>query len=170
MPFEILRDPYGNRLLAEVQGPRRLPHADAVGRTRAHGGFSQRQALAAGAAEHLALAVDRAGARRPPRRCRASAASSHWRRQHPALLSGDIEFLLATDAGARLHAPTQRRALLAAFNLSAQNRPLPTCRACSQARRSAATACRKASSKARGSMPRRTACCTRGWRASRSGR
>ena len=49
-PFEQLRDPYGIALLARVQGPRRLPHADAVGSERDRTPASRRgRAVAAGA-------------------------------------------------------------------------------------------------------------------------
>ena len=42
----------------------------------------------------------------------------HWRRQHPALLWGDIEFLLATDAVLAFTRHYEGARILAAFNLS----------------------------------------------------
>ena len=43
-----------------------------------------------------------------------------WRRQHPALRSGDIEFLLATDSVLAFTRHYDGERLLAAFNLSTQ--------------------------------------------------
>jgi hypothetical protein len=40
LAFEDLRDPYGIRFWPEFQGPRRMPHADALGRNRPAAGFS----------------------------------------------------------------------------------------------------------------------------------
>ncbi|MDE2219988.1 MAG: alpha-glucosidase C-terminal domain-containing protein, partial [Gammaproteobacteria bacterium] len=42
----------------------------------------------------------------------------HWRRQHPALLWGDIEFLLATDEVLAFTRHYEGERILAAFNLS----------------------------------------------------
>ncbi len=59
MPFEDLQDPYGITVLARVQGPRRLPHADGVGSQAAARRLQRRPgrgALAAGAAPNTCLA------------------------------------------------------------------------------------------------------------------
>jgi alpha-glucosidase len=48
-----------------------------------------------------------------------------WRKQHPLLITGDIEFLAATNSVLAFRRFDNHGALLAAFNLSAEDATLP---------------------------------------------
>ena len=118
VPFESLRDPYGKAFWPNFKGRdgcrTPMPWTDAE-----HGGFSSGTPWLPLPAGHRARAVsvqerDGASTLQGFRRL------MRWRKQHPALLWGDIEFLLATDAVLAFTRHHKGERMLAAFNLSAQ--------------------------------------------------
>jgi alpha-glucosidase len=119
VPFESLRDPYGKAFWPKFKGRdgcrTPLPWSQAP-----RGGFSSGTPWLPVPAEQLALAVE-VQERNPSSTLQAFRRFMHWRRQHPALQWGDIEFLLATDSVLAFTRHHNGERLLAAFNLSAQN-------------------------------------------------
>jgi alpha-glucosidase len=118
VPFESLRDPYGIAFWPAFKGRDgcRTPMPwDATER----GGFSTATPWLPLPHQHLALSVaaqerDAASALQGFRRLLA------WRRDQELLISGDIEFLAATESVLVLRRFDGSQSLLAAFNLSAQ--------------------------------------------------
>ena len=108
-----------HRVLARVQGPRRLPHADALGCERA-------RAASPAPSPGCRCRISTCSCRWPRRSAIASSALHgfrrllEWRKQHPLLISGDIEFLAATDSVLAFRRFDASGALLAAFNLSGE--------------------------------------------------
>ena len=96
VPYEALQDPYGKNVLADVQGPRRLPHADALGR-RPTCGLQPRRTVAAGAGRTPRAQCAGAGCG-----CNVGAERGAcvpaWRKTQPALVLGSIRFLDAPPA------------------------------------------------------------------------
>ena len=90
------------------------------GTPRRQGGFSSGTPWLPLAPEQLALAVD-VQERNPSSTLHAFRRFMRWRRQHPALRWGDIEFLLATDTVLAFTRHYNGERILAAFNLSAQD-------------------------------------------------
>ena len=100
-------DPYGIALLAELQGPRRLPHADAVGDARAERAASPtRHAVAADAARAPRPRRRRRGARARLDVARALAASCIGGATRPAAFRVETAALGVPERDARLqHRP-----------------------------------------------------------------
>ncbi len=119
VPFESLRDPYGKAFWPRFKGRdgcrTPLPWTDAP-----RGGFSSGTPWLPVPAEQLALAVE-VQERNPSSTLQAFRRFMRWRRQHPALQWGDIEFLLATDSMLAFTRHYKGERLLVAFNLSAQS-------------------------------------------------
>jgi len=118
LPYESLRDPYGIAFWPAFKGRDgcRTPMPWEPG---AGGGFSSAEPWLPIPEGHRALSV--AAQERDP----ASALNGFrrlldWRRRHPLLIDGDIEFLAATDSVLAFRRFDARGAILAAFNLSAQ--------------------------------------------------
>jgi len=118
VPFESLRDPYGIAFWPTFKGrdgcrtPMPWRHAE-------RGGFSTGTPWLPLPAEHVALAVE-TQEHEPASTLHAFRRLMRWRRQQPALLWGDIHFLLATDAVLAFTRQLGGERLLVAFNLSAQ--------------------------------------------------
>jgi alpha-glucosidase len=118
LPYESLRDPYGIAFWPAFKGRDgcRTPMPwDSTER----GGFSSGEPWLPVPRQHRALSVD------AQERDRSSALQGFrkllaWRRQHPLLLSGNIEFLSATESVLVFKRFDDTGALLAAFNLSAE--------------------------------------------------
>jgi alpha-glucosidase len=119
VPFEALRDPYGKAFWPTFKGRdgcrTPLPWTDAP-----RGGFSSGVPWLPVPAEQLALAVE-VQERNPSSTLQGFRRFMRWRRQHPSLQWGDIEFLLATESVLAFTRHHNGERLLAAFNLSAQS-------------------------------------------------
>jgi alpha-glucosidase len=118
VPFESLRDPYGIAFWPKFKG-RDGCRTPMPWRKAERGGFSTGTPWLPLPAEHLALAVE-VQERDPASPLQAFRRLMRWRRQHPALLWGDIEFLMATDAVLAFTRRLGDERLLVAFNLSPQ--------------------------------------------------
>jgi alpha-glucosidase len=117
VPYESLRDPYGIAFWPSFKG-RDGCRTPMPWDSSERGGFSSGVPWLPVPPQHLALSVaaqerDSGSALHGFRRLLA------WRRQHELLISGDIEFLAATDSVLAFRRFDGRHALLAAFNLSA---------------------------------------------------
>lgn len=123
IPYELLQDPYGKTFWPEFKGrdgcrtPMPWQH-DAV-----HAGFSQGQPWLPVPAEHQSKSVD----------LQEQAADSvlnyvrqilRWRKQHPALLHGEIRFLEAAEPLLVLQRQYADSQIFAAFNLSSASQRL----------------------------------------------
>jgi len=116
VPFESLRDPYGIAFWPTFKG-RDGCRTPMPWDSHDRGGFSTAEPWLPVPPQHLALSVaaqerDASSALHGFRRLLA------WRRQHPLLLTGDIEFLSATESVLVFKRFDASGALLAAFNLS----------------------------------------------------
>jgi alpha-glucosidase len=118
VPFESLRDPYGIAFWPKFKG-RDGCRTPMPWRKAERGGFSTATPWLPLPPEHVALAVE-VQERDPASALQAFRRLMRWRRQHPALLWGDIEFLLATDAVLAFTRQLGDERLLVAFNLSPQ--------------------------------------------------
>jgi alpha-glucosidase len=118
VPFESLRDPYGIAFWPNFKG-RDGCRTPMPWRKAERGGFSTGTPWLPLPPEHLALAVE-VQERDPASALQAFRRLMRWRRQHPALLWGDIEFLVATDAVLAFTRKLGDERLLVAFNLSPQ--------------------------------------------------
>jgi alpha-glucosidase len=116
VPFESLRDPYGINFWPNFKG-RDGCRTPMPWTPQAHGGFSRATPWLPVPAEHLNLAVS-GQERDPDSRLNAFRRLMRWRKQHPALLWGGIEFLLAGDAVLAFTRQCAEERLLVAFNLS----------------------------------------------------
>ena len=118
VPFEALRDPYGIAFWPNFKGrdgcrtPMPWTQAD-------RSGFTSGTPWLPIPAEHRAVSVE-TQERDASSSLHAFRRLMHWRKQHPALLWGDIQFLLATDAVLAFTRQFGDERLLVAFNLSAQ--------------------------------------------------
>ena len=110
LAFEDLQRSLRHPLLAGIQGPRRLPHADGLG------GAAPQWRLLRPASPGCRC---RRSICRTPSTCSRATTSSlleHYRRllafrrAHPALAKGDIEFLESRGRHRRLHPPRRQRA------------------------------------------------------------
>ena len=119
LAFEDLQRPLRHPLLAGIQGPRRLPHADGLGATASRMPASRRPSP---------------GCRCRPSICRCAVDAQQgdpasvlahyrrflaFRRAHPACAKGDIEFLAADGDVARLHARARATSRSSAPSISA---------------------------------------------------
>jgi len=116
VPFESLRDPYGIAFWPTFKG-RDGCRTPMPWDSQERGGFSTVEPWLPVPPQHLALSVaaqerDASSALQGFRRLLA------WRRQHRLLLTGDIEFLSATESVLVFKRFDEAGALLAAFNLS----------------------------------------------------
>jgi alpha-glucosidase len=116
VPFEALRDPYGIAFWPIFKG-RDGCRTPMPWESSERGGFSSGQPWLPVPPQHQALSVatqerDPSSALHGFRRLLA------WRRQQELLISGDIEFLAATDSVLAFRRFDAQGALLAAFNLS----------------------------------------------------
>ncbi len=119
MPFEALRDPYGIAFWPKFKG-RDGCRTPIPWRKAERGGFSSATPWLPLPPEQVALAVE-VQERDPASALQAFRRLMRWRRQHPALLWGDIEFLLASDAVLAFTRSSGDERLLVAFNLSPQD-------------------------------------------------
>ena len=116
VPYESLRDPYGIAFWPAFKGRDgcRTPMPwDATPLA----GFSTGQPWLPVPAQHLALNVS-AQERDPTSALHGFRRLLAWRRQHPVLITGDIEFLGATDAVLAFRRFDRSQSMLVAFNLS----------------------------------------------------
>jgi alpha-glucosidase len=123
VPYESLRDPYGIAFWPAFKG-RDGCRTPMPWESNQSGGFSSAKPWLPVPHQHLALSVaaqerDETSALHGFRRLLA------WRKQHPLLISGDIEFLAATNSVLAFRRFDDHGALLAAFNLSADEATLP---------------------------------------------
>ena len=119
VPFESLRDPYGKAFWPNFKG-RDGCRTPLPWTADARGGFSSGAPWLPLPPEQLALAVE-VQEHESSSTLQAFRRFMRWRRQHPALRWGDIEFLLATDSVLAFTRHYNGERLLAAFNLSAQH-------------------------------------------------
>ena len=125
VPYEALRDPYGITFWPTFKGRdgcrTPMPWSDDE-----HAGFSQIAPWLPIPEAHRRLSVARQE-RDPGSTLHAFRRFMRWRRLHPALLWGDIEFLAADDAILALRRDLDREAVIAVFNLTDQavDRTLP---------------------------------------------
>jgi alpha-glucosidase len=118
LPFESLRDPYGIAFWPAFKGRDgcRTPMPwDASERA----GFSTGVPWLPVPSQHLELAVD-AQERDPSSALLGFRKLLAWRKNVPLLLTGDIEFLAATESVLVFRRFDGKQALLAAFNLSGE--------------------------------------------------
>jgi alpha-glucosidase len=119
VPFEALRDPYGIAFWPAFKGrdgcrtPMPWSAAD-------RGGFTSGKAWLPLPAQHLQQSVE-LQERDPASTLQAFRRLLRWRKQHPALLWGSIEFLLSTDTVLAFTRSFGDEKLLVAFNLSPHN-------------------------------------------------
>jgi len=117
LPYESLRDPYGIAFWPAFKGRDgcRTPMPwDSTER----GGFSDAEPWLPVPSQHRALSVE-AQERDPTSALHGFRRLLAWRREHPLLITGDIEFVLATESVLAFRRFDADGALLAAFNLSA---------------------------------------------------
>ena len=119
VPFEALRDPYGIAFWPTFKGRDgcRTPMPWDASRTR---GVLERGSR--GCRSRRSICSCRSPHRNATcrRRCTASAGCSQWRKTLPLLITGDIEFLAATDSVLAFRRFDSRRVMLVAFNLSGE--------------------------------------------------
>ncbi len=116
VPYEALRDPYGIAFWPTFKGRDgcRTPMPwDATAR----GGFSSGEPWLPVPEQHRALSV-KAQEEDPTSALHGFRRLLQWRREQPLLISGDIEFLAATDSVLAFRRFDARDAMLVAFNLS----------------------------------------------------
>jgi len=123
VPYEALRDPYGIAFWPAFKG-RDGCRTPMPWESNESGGFSSAKPWLPVPQQHLALSVaaqerDETSALHGFRRLLT------WRKQHPLLITGDIEFLAATNSVLAFRRFDTHTALLAAFNLSAEEAALP---------------------------------------------
>jgi alpha-glucosidase len=118
LPYESLRDPYGIAFWPAFKG-RDGCRTPMPWDSNELAGFTSAEPWLPVPAQHLALSVEAQE--------RDSTSALHgfrkllaWRKQQPLLISGDIEFLASTDAVLAFRRFDGADALLAAFNLSAE--------------------------------------------------
>lgn len=119
LPFEALRDPYGIAFWPSFKG-RDGCRTPMPWKSTERGGFSSGKPWLPVPAQHLAHAVD-VQERDAQSTLQAFRRLLHWRKQHPALLWGSIEFLAAGDAVLAFTRRLGKDQLLVAFNLSPKN-------------------------------------------------
>jgi alpha-glucosidase len=119
VPFEALRDPYGIAFWPAFKGRDgcRTPMPWTAG---PNGGFSTGTPWLPVFALHQAQAVELQERDRNSN-LQAFRRLLRWRKQHPALMWGSIEFLLATDAVLAFTRGYDAEQLLVAFNMTARN-------------------------------------------------
>jgi alpha-glucosidase len=118
LPFESLRDPYGLAFWPAFKGRDgcRTPMPWDSGVT---GGFSSGKPWLPIPEGHRALSVA-AQEQDPASTLHGFRRLLDWRRRHPLLIDGDIEFLAATESVLVFRRFDAEGAILAAFNLSAE--------------------------------------------------
>jgi alpha-glucosidase len=117
LPYEWLRDPYGRAFWPSFKG-RDGCRTPMPWTPDEHGGFSSGTPWLPVPAEHRALSVEHQE-RDPASTLQAFRRWMRWRGQQPALLWGDIRFLLATDTVLAFTRQFGDERLLVAFNLAA---------------------------------------------------
>jgi alpha-glucosidase len=116
IPFESLRDPYGVTFWPNFKG-RDGCRTPMPWTPEAHGGFSTGTPWLPLPVEHLVLSVS-AQESDPTSALNAFRRVMHWRKQHPALVWGRIEFLLASESVLAFTRQFGGDKLFLAFNLS----------------------------------------------------
>ena len=116
VPYELLRDPYGIAFWPAFKGRdgcrTPMPWTSAE-----QAGFSNAQPWLPVPRQHLELSVE-AQERDPSSALQGFRRLLAWRRQQPLLMTGEIEFLAATDSVLVFKRMDRAAALFAAFNLS----------------------------------------------------
>src|SRR5688500_1424908 len=116
VPFEALRDPYGIAFWPAFKG-RDGCRTPMPWESTDRGGFSKASPWLPLPPQHLELSVA-AQERDPSSALHGFRRLLAWRRAHPLLVTGDIEFLASTDSVLAFRRFDAQEALLAAFNLS----------------------------------------------------
>jgi alpha-glucosidase len=116
VPFEALRDPYGIAFWPAFKG-RDGCRTPMPWESSDHGGFSDASPWLPLPPQHLALSVA-AQERDPSSALHGFRRLLAWRRAHPLLVKGDIEFLASTESVLAFRRFDAQESLLAAFNLS----------------------------------------------------
>jgi len=123
IPYERLRDPYGIAFWPSFVGRdgcrTPLPWDDSE-----HAGFSTSTPWLPIAGKHLELAVSRQMAD-PASALHGFRTFLRWRKQHPALLTGDIRFLDTTEPVLSFTRSLDKSVVFAAFNLANEAVELP---------------------------------------------
>jgi len=118
LPYESLRDPYGIAFWPAFKG-RDGCRTPMPWETGVSGGFSSGQPWLPIPEGHRARSVE-AQERDPTSALHGFRRLLEWRRRHPLLIDGDIEFLAATDSVLAFRRFDAGSGILAAFNLSAE--------------------------------------------------
>ena len=118
VPYEALRDPYGIAFWPTFKG-RDGCRTPMPWEASERGGFSSGQPWLPVPEQHRALNVA-AQERDPTSALHGFRRLLQWRRQQPLLISGDIEFLAATDSVLAFRRFDAQDAMLVAFNLSSE--------------------------------------------------
>jgi alpha-glucosidase len=118
LPYEALRDPYGIAFWPAFKG-RDGCRTPMPWDTSTNAGFSSVEPWLPVPAQHHVLSVD-AQERDSTSALHGFRRLLEWRRRHPLLVTGDIEFLAATDSVLAFRRFDEHESILAAFNLSAQ--------------------------------------------------
>jgi alpha-glucosidase len=116
VPFEALRDPYGIAFWPSFKG-RDGCRTPMPWESRERGGFSDVDPWLPLPSQHLALSVERQEAD-PSSALHGFRRLLAWRRAHPVLVMGEIEFLAASDSVLAFRRFGAQQSVLAAFNLS----------------------------------------------------
>jgi alpha-glucosidase len=116
VPFEALRDPYGIAFWPAFKG-RDGCRTPMPWESSDRGGFSNANPWLPLPRQHLELSVA-AQERDPSSALHGFRRLLAWRRSHPLLVTGDIEFLASTDSVLVFRRFDAQNSLLAAFNLS----------------------------------------------------
>jgi alpha-glucosidase len=116
VPFEALRDPYGIAFWPAFKG-RDGCRTPMPWESRDRGGFSSVAPWLPLPPQHLELSVA-AQERDPTSALQGFRRLLAWRRAHPVLVTGDIEFLAASESVLAFRRFDARQSVLAAFNLS----------------------------------------------------
>jgi alpha-glucosidase len=118
LPYESLHDPYGIAFWPAFKG-RDGCRTPMPWSAAAHAGFSSVEPWLPVPAQHRAASVE-AQERDPNSALHGFRRLLAWRRQHPVLITGDIEFFLATESVLAFRRFDDRDSIVAAFNLSAE--------------------------------------------------
>ena len=123
VPYEALRDPYGIAFWPNAKG-RDGCRTPMPWREAEHGGFTHGTPWLPVSASHRQRSVDRQEIQ-PESPLNVFRRLMRWRRQHPALVSGDISFLDATSPVLAFVRSFRGASVLAMFNLSAEEVVVP---------------------------------------------
>ena len=121
VPYARMQDPFGLSLYPRFLGRDGCRTPMAWQAAAAHGGFSTAEPWLPVAAEHLGTAVD-AQETDPDSVLNACRSLLKWRREHAAMVSGDIAFLATDEPILALRRQAENETVVAAFNLGDDGR------------------------------------------------